>query len=280
MKFVARVEQRAFDISSLPNTVPTTPPIADPSRAMDEKSWWDLWNTSYRADDNRDETSMELFAHVAAVLDKVTEGKRVRMLEVACGTGTLSRKLNFAGYHGLDISAAAIDIARQKADLIQLPEGTSRPTYEAADFQDWPLPAEAFDLVLCVDAISCFRDQQFTVRKFAESLPMGGSLVLTSVNPVVYNRIRRVGGVRLQNGPVSHWLSKNELHDLVRNAGLTLKRSYTIMPRGNMGYLRIINSYRLNRAFGPRVEAVLRRLKESAGLGQYRVVVARKESRG
>jgi 2-polyprenyl-3-methyl-5-hydroxy-6-metoxy-1,4-benzoquinol methylase len=245
---------------------------------MDERSWWDLWNTSYRAEDNRDETSTELFSHVVGILGEVTEGKRVRMLEVACGTGTLSRRLKFASYHGLDISPAAIEIARQKADLIQLPEGMSRPTYEAADFHDWPLPAEPFDLVLCVDAISCFRDQQFTVRKFAESLPVGGSVVLTSVNPVVYNRIRRVGGVRLQNGPVSHWLSRRELHELVRRAGLTLKRSYTIMPRGNMGYLRIINSYRLNRAFGPRVEAILRRLKESLGLGQYRVVVARKET--
>jgi hypothetical protein len=82
--------------------------------------------------------------------------------------------------------------------------------------------------------------------------------------------------VRLENGPVSHWLSRRELHGLIQQAGLTMERSYTIMPRGNMGLLRIINSSRLNEVFGPRAAAMFRRLKEWAGLGQYRVVIARK----
>jgi 2-polyprenyl-3-methyl-5-hydroxy-6-metoxy-1,4-benzoquinol methylase len=244
---------------------------------MDERSWWDLWNTSYRAEDNRDQTSTELFAYVVAIMQRITQGDNGRMLEVACGTGTLSRQLRFASYHGLDISPAAIEIARQKAEFIQLPTGISRPTYEAADFHDWPLPPEPFDVVLCVDAISCFRDQAFTLRKIAQGLRSGGSVVLTSVNPVVYNRIRRVGGVRLENGPVSHWLSRSELHDLIKQAGLTLEHSYTIMPRGNMGILRVINAPRLNRTLGTGGAAVFRRLKERAGLGQYRVVVARKK---
>src|SRR6516165_5837573 len=85
--------------------------VTDPSRNMDERSWWDLWNTSYRAEDNRDQISTELFAHVAELLRKTMLGDEGRMLEVACGTGTLSRQLNFASYHGLDISAAAIEIA-------------------------------------------------------------------------------------------------------------------------------------------------------------------------
>jgi SAM-dependent methyltransferase len=161
---------------------------------------------------------------------------------------------------------------------MQLPAGTSRPTYEASDFHGWPFPADAFDLVLCVDAISCFRDQQLVLRKMAEILPVGGLVVLTTVNPVVYNRIRRVGGVRLENGPVSHWLSKRELHDLIEKTGLTLERSYTIMPRGNMGFLRVLNSGRLNQMLGTRGSAIFRWVKELAGLGQYRVVIARKGS--
>jgi hypothetical protein len=71
-------------------------------------------------------------------------------------------------------------------------------------------------------------------------------------------------------------LSRREMHQLVKQAGLTLERSYTIMPRGNMGILRVINSPSLNRAFGLRIARILDRLKEQVGLGQYRVVVARK----
>jgi 2-polyprenyl-3-methyl-5-hydroxy-6-metoxy-1,4-benzoquinol methylase len=256
----------------------TLPPVTDRSRELDERSWWDLWNTSYRAEENRDQTSTELFAHVVGLMREVTQGPGCRILEVACGTGTLSRQLSFSSYHGLDISAAAIVIARQKAELIAWPAGTSRPSYEAADFHDWPLPAESLDVVLCVDAISCFRDQAFTLRKIAESLQAGGKIVLTTVNPFVYNRIRRVGGVRLENGPVSHWLTRSELHGLMKRAGLVLERSYTIMPRGNKGILRLINARRLNQIVGRAGAVVLRRLKEQVGLGQYRVVVARKEA--
>jgi len=82
--------------------------------------------------------------------------------------------------------------------------------------------------------------------------------------------------VRLENGPVSHWLSRDELHALVKQAGLTLERSYTIMPRGNVGLLRLINAPRVDRALGRRGAAIFRRLKEQVGLGQYRVVLARK----
>lgn len=247
---------------------------------MDERTWWDLWNTSYRAEDNKDVTSSELFDHVSAVINRLTQKEGGRILEVACGTGTLSRGLAFVSYHGLDISAAAIEIARQKTQLIRLPPGTNHPTYEPADFHEWPLPAEPFDMVLCVDAVSCFRDQAYVLRKIAQGLHPGGVLVMTTVNPFVYRRIRKIGGVRLENGPVSHWLSPGELHGLIKQAGLTLERSYTIMPRGNAGILRLVNSRRLNQVVGTRGAVALRRLKEKIGLGQYRVVVARKNGRG
>lgn len=245
----------------------------DRSRMMDETSWWDLWNSAYRTKDSNDPVSSELFEHVSAVINKITERKPSCLLEVACGAGTVSRLLSCSTYHGLDISPAAIDIARRKSEDISRPPGASPPTYEAADFHDWPLPPTPFDIVVCVDAISCFRDQQLVLSKIGQSLRTGGRIVLTTINPFVYERIKR----SWENGPVSHWLSRRELHRLITSAGLTIERSYTIMPRGNLGILRIVNSWRLNEMLGPRVAAALRRLKEQLGLGQYRVVVARKQ---
>jgi 2-polyprenyl-3-methyl-5-hydroxy-6-metoxy-1,4-benzoquinol methylase len=265
-------------IRTFPYIMGTEPRLLDRSRQMDERAWWDLWNSSYRAGDEHGEIPNELFGHVVAVMQQISNGKRNSILEVGCGTGTVSRQLQFSSYHGLDLSQAAIKIACRKAESMELPAGVNRPTYEAADFHDWPLPAEPFDVVLCIDAISCFRDQQLTVHKFAQGVPRGGTVVLTTINPFVYNRIRRSSTVRLENGPVSHWLSRNELHQLVERAGLTIVRSYTIMPRGNMGFLRIINSPRLNKALGQRGAGLFRRVKERFGLGQYRVVVARKSA--
>jgi len=245
----------------------------DRSRNMEEKSWWDLWNTSYRSADAPDENSVGLFAHVVKLMRGIAPG---RILEIACGTGTVSRSLEFTSYHGLDISAAAINIAQQKGQDFKFPAQSAKASYEAADFHDWALPAEGFDTVLCVDAISCFRNQEIVIKKMAQALRTNGLLLLTTVNPIVYRRIRRVGGVKLENGPVSHWLPRRELHSLVLQAGLVIERSYTILPRGNMGFLRIVNSHKLNRILGPGFAACLRALKEQIGLGQYRVLIARK----
>jgi SAM-dependent methyltransferase len=243
---------------------------------MEERAWWDLWNTSYRAEDDKDQTASELFTRAAQVVNGITQIGGCNVLEIGCGTGSFSRLLSYSSYHGLDISPAAIEIARQKSGLVRRPEGGSQPTYEAADFHDWLVPPRPFDLAVCVDAVMCFRDQQFALNKMAQSLRTNGTLVLTAINPVVYNRIKRGQNVRLENGPVSRWVSRRELHLLIRSAGLTIERSYTIMPRGNVGFLRIVNARRLNRTFGPRLEAILRRAKEKLGLGQYRVIVARK----
>lgn len=256
----------------------TTSSSPDKTRDMDERQWWDLWNSSYRAGDSTDAISGELFSRAAAVINDITRNRECRVLEVGCGAGALSRLLNFSSYQGLDISPAAINIARQKSGQFSWPAGVFMPTYDAADFHYWPLPTDPFDLVVCVDAISCFRDQPFTLEKISQSLRPSGKLVLTTVSPFVYRRIRRTRTTPLENGPVSHWLSRRELHALVKSAGFRIERSYTIMPRGNLGILRLINSGRLNQALGPRGAAIMRRLKEQAGLGQYRVIVARKAS--
>jgi 2-polyprenyl-3-methyl-5-hydroxy-6-metoxy-1,4-benzoquinol methylase len=254
-----------------------TSPVVDRSREMDEKSWWDLWNTSHRTKDNNDAVSSELFTRAAAAVNGITRSEDCSVLEIACGTGTLSKMLVYSSYHGLDISPAAIDVARQKSVSISLPPGATSPTYEAADFHEWPLPARRFDVVICIDAISSIRDQPLAMKKMAQSLRVGGHLVLTTINRYVYDRIQRTPTVRFESGPVSHWLSRAELRALIVQAGLTIERFTTIMPRGELGILRWVNSAHLNQSFGPGVEAVLRRLKEHAGFGQYSLAVARKD---
>src|ERR1700688_3171013 len=99
----------------------TKSPVVDRSREMEEKSWWDLWNTSHRIKDDNDAVSSELFARAAAAINGITRNRECRVLEVACGTGTLSRMLVYSSYHGWDISPAAIEIARQKSWCVSLP---------------------------------------------------------------------------------------------------------------------------------------------------------------
>jgi len=240
-----------------------------PSPPPDAVTWWDYWNTSYRRDDGVDDVSSELFERVALTVRRLA-GDRGRILEVACGTGTLSRLLALSHYHGLDISPSAIEIAREKS----LPQDGGTVLYEAADFLQWNAPVEPFDVVVCVDAIAYFSDQRRALSKMAESVRPGGHLLLTTINPFVYRRIRRTATVQFKEGPVSRWLTRKELKDLIAAAGLVPLEMETIIPRGNLGILRIVNSPRLNQAFGSAVAARLRRFKEVLGLGQYHLVVA------
>lgn len=252
--------------------------VVDRSRNMDERSWWDLWNKTHRTQEDNDPVSSELFTRASAVINQIAQRQPCRVLEIGCGAGALSRLLKYDSYHGLDISPAAIELACRKSQNLPPPAGANCPTYEAADFQNWILPTHLFDLAVCVDAVAYFRDQPSAMKKIARSLRPSGMLVLTTINPFVYSRIRRTPTKPLAEGPVSHWLRSGELHALIESSGFRVERSWTIMPRGNCGILRLVNSRTLNNAFGPRSAAVFRLLKERAGLGQYRVVVAQREN--
>ena len=243
---------------------------------LDENKWWDLWNSTHRSKDSNDETSNELFSHVSAIIRDFSGGVPKRILEVACGTGTLSRKMKFSSYHGLDVSSAAIAIAQSKAAALECSSEASRPVYEVADVHHWLSPAQSFDVAVCVDAVAYFYDQKSALQMMARAMVPSGRLVLTTINPFVYKRIRRTSRSPLKEGSVSRWLSRAKLHSLVSSAGLIVERSYTIMPRGNMGILRLVNARRLNFAFGSAGADALRRYKEQIGLGQYQVILARK----
>lgn len=249
----------------------------DRSRDMEETSWWDHWNTSYRINEGVDPTSTELFQHAASLVKQFSpHGRLSHMLEIACGTGTLSRQLQFASYHGIDLSPAAISLAEQKAQDLRLTGVVFPAIYEACDFLAWPVPSRLLDVILIVDAIACMKDQRIVLQKAAQLLAPGGICILTTPNPIVYHRIRRTGGVRLENGPISRWLTRGELLSLISAAGLHPIYVHSIMPRGNMGFLRLVNSHRLNHMFGPVMARMFRRLKEEVGLGQYHVIVANK----
>jgi SAM-dependent methyltransferase len=251
--------------------------MSNQSQEMDEKTWWDFWNSSYRAGDDNGEIPNELFARVAATVHEFTQPEGSRILEIGCGTGTLSRRLNFSTYAGVDISPSAIQLAKRSWE-----ERTSRlpsdsfATYEAVDFHDWPLPSSPFDIAVCVDAFVWVHDQPLALKKIVQGLRTGGVFVISVINPFVYHRIRRTAANPLKEGPVKNWLTRHDLHALITASGLRIERSFTIMPRGNLGILRLMNSPSLNGVFGPQVEKLLRRAKEWIGIGQYQVVAARK----
>ena len=206
---------------------------SDKETSRKETNWWDHWNTSYRS--NLPPTSLPSKVG-AVVLKEITSLNLTdpKILELGCSTGWLAGELTRENvrYMGCDLAPKAIALAKRKA-----PKGR----FEATDFMLWDVSEQPFDMILSVDTIAYFRDQNTAVRKIANLLKPGGYVILTTVNPFVYSRRTDIG--QPGEGQVRNWLTRSQLHRLLARNSLLPLRSWTVFPCGDKGVLRIVNSY-------------------------------------
>jgi len=107
-----------------------------------------------------------------------------RLLDVACGSGgpTLrAARLTGCRAQGIDIHGDAVRTARRQAEQAGLAENATFQEVDAG--KPLPFPDEAFDAVMCVDAINHLPDRVLTLREWARVLKPGGRAVFT--DPIV-----------------------------------------------------------------------------------------------
>jgi SAM-dependent methyltransferase len=229
--------------------------------------YFDGWNIRYRS--GTIEANSIAGQLGAAVLREIAAlpVKNPRFVEIGCGTGWLAERLVGSGvYFGLDLSPAAIKVAQNRIPGAR---------FVAADFLECDFKGENFNVGLLVDSISYFSDQDSAISKIFDLLDDKSHFVLTSVNPFVYSRMSWVGPPA--EGQVRKWLSKASLIALLCRHGFEVVKFYTIMPDGDRGILRLVNSRKINGLLEALVpSAIIKKAKESVGFGQYFVVVARK----
>jgi len=99
-----------------------------------------------------------------------------RILEVGCGTGRWLADLNPERRQvvGLDPSSGMLEEAGKRNHHFQLVRGRS---------EQLPFPAEAFDLVFCVNAIHHFDDPQAFISEARRLLGSGGALAVVGSEP-------------------------------------------------------------------------------------------------
>ena len=97
-----------------------------------------------------------------------------RIADLGCGTGTLSVLLAAAGYRvdGLDFSPRMIELAERKA------VGIAGVRFTRADAFDPPLPAAAYDAVLCRHVLWAMPDPAVALSRWLRLLAPTGRLVL------------------------------------------------------------------------------------------------------
>ena len=110
---------------------------------------------------------------IRALAGQAGIGPRVTVLDLCCGVAGpgrfLTRELGCA-YLGVDASASAVAIARERADGLPC-------RFETAQVP--PLPAGSFDVVLLLETMLAFEDKDALVREIAAALRPGGRLAFT-----------------------------------------------------------------------------------------------------
>ncbi|WP_328321772.1 methyltransferase domain-containing protein [Kribbella sp. NBC_00382] len=114
-----------------------------------------------------------LYDDVARLLG---DPQRPRVLEIGCGTGQATKPMLERGWSvkAVELSPELGRVAR--ANLAELEVIT-------AAFEDWPLPAEKFDLVLSATAFHWI-DPEVRVPKSADALRPGGLLAIVSTHHI------------------------------------------------------------------------------------------------
>jgi ubiquinone/menaquinone biosynthesis C-methylase UbiE len=171
-----------------------------------------------------------LFAPGAEVLIKlVALGSGERVLDVACGTGSVVRRA--AQRVGADGTVVGLDLSESMLKVARKVSSEIRPAIEwrKGDVHDIPFPNATFDVVFCQQGLQFFPDRSAALREMHRVLAPNGRLTVSVLRSIEHNPgwallaevlERHVGSDAgaIMRSPFLH-LSTDELRDLIAGAG-------------------------------------------------------------
>ena len=212
------------------NTKNTTSPSLG-----EQQRFWNTWNATLRDPKNlnswslkRAETIIELVRSLAIEHPKI--------LDFGCGTGWLTEQLaEFGATTGIDLANRVIEAAQCRAPHIK---------FIAGDIFQLQLPSVYYDIVVSQEVIAHIPDQAAYLDRAAEVLRSRGYLIISTPNKFVMDRS---DWPPQPTAHIEHWLTKARLKWLLCKH-FNILRTTTIVPLGNRGILRLINSSKINAA--------------------------------
>lgn len=158
----------------------------------------------------------------------------LKVLEIGCGLGTDGAQFAKAGadYTGIDLTDAAVELARRRFELFDLPGN-----FQTADAENLSFPDESFDLVYSHGVLHHTPDTAKAIREIHRVLRPGGRAIVMLYHRNSYNYrvnislLRRAGAQLLKwdkGVGLVHKLTGEPLDKLEEHARLlrTQKQSY------------------------------------------------------
>jgi SAM-dependent methyltransferase len=134
-------------------------------------------------DDAASDYALYRSGYPGVVVDDVVTASRLcsgsRVLEIGCGTGQLSVPLAQRGAELVAVELGPNLAAIARRNLADFPAAR----VEVSGFEEWPLPADPFDVVVSATALHWI-DTSVRFSKPAEALKPGGVLVVVHVHHV------------------------------------------------------------------------------------------------
>jgi ubiquinone/menaquinone biosynthesis C-methylase UbiE len=150
------------------------------------------------------------------LVERLKVRKGMRVLEVACGTGIVTRRLRDAlppraKLVATDLSEPMLELARQKFD------GDDSVEWQAADALALPFADGSFDAVVCQFGLMFVPDKLAALREMHRVLAPGGQLLLNTWHELQYNDVCYVAHTTaatfFDNDPPKFYELPFSLHD-------------------------------------------------------------------
>jgi SAM-dependent methyltransferase len=154
-------------------------------------------------------------SEIRALAERAGVGPGVSVLDLCCGIGGpgrfLARELG-CDYLGVDASASAVEVARERAHGLQC-------RFEVARIP--PLPAGTFDVVLLLETMLAFRDKEALLQEVSRALPVGGRFAFTLEEGPALTESERA---QMPAADSVRLIPLDEVHALLERAGLAVRR--------------------------------------------------------
>jgi len=156
------------------------------------------------------------------------------VLEIGCGLGTDGAQFAQAGanYTGIDLTEAAVDLARRRFELFNLPG-----KFRVADAEQLDFPDNSFDIVYSHGVLHHTPDTAGAVREIQRVLRPGGRAIVMLYHRDSYNYLVNISLLRRAGIHLLRWNAGLKLVRLFTGENEESLREHARQLRSNSGYL-------------------------------------------
>ena len=138
-------------------------------------AYWDASSSNFDEDVDHGLTTDVAYRAWKKLLEHYPLKEKARVLDVGCGTGSLSFLLEDMGCDviGVDFSGGMIDVANDKAN-----RRYSNAKFQVMDAHNLSFAAGSFDVLLCRHLLWMFEDRVTVLRTWKDLLSENGKIIL------------------------------------------------------------------------------------------------------